>query len=257
MNAREVLEHFRSVGKWVNWDSTRDHFHHGDPNAEVRGIATTWIASFQAIEAAHAAGANLLITHEPTFYPNYPGFRSAYDLRLKKRDLLTKLSMVVMRCHDTWDRMPGVGIPDAWADFLGFEAEPRPTDRYYKVCLVEGTAGEVARAVQERTSQFGADPVRLFGDGDAKVTRMAVGTGAITRVPQMFQLGADCVLCTDDGMNSWTGGLWAVDSGVPVICVNHATAEIPGMMKMAEYLAATFPGMNAQYVACGLPPSSV
>ena len=86
---------------------------------------------------------------------------------------------------------------------------------------------------------------------------MAVGTGAITRVPQMCELGVDCLLCTDDGINSWTAGLWAIDSGVPIICVNHATAEVPGMMKMAEYLSITFPGTKAHYVPCGLPPSSV
>ena len=85
---------------------------------------------------------------------------------------------------------------------------------------------------------------------------MAVGTGAITRVRAMFELDVDCILATDDGMNTWTEGHWAVDAGFPILYVSHATAELPGMMRMAEYVEKTWPGLRAEYVPCGLPPGS-
>ena len=65
MIARDIRDHFESVGKWVDWEHTRDHFLHGSPATEVKGIATTWIPSLEAIRAAAAMGLNVIVTHEP------------------------------------------------------------------------------------------------------------------------------------------------------------------------------------------------
>ncbi len=257
MEARSIRDHFKSVGGWVDWDHTRDEFLHGSPSTEVKGIATMWIPSVEAIRAAAAMGLNVIITHEPAFYPSYPGFQSTYDLRLKKRGLLDELGIVLLRCHDTWDRMPEVGIPDAWAEWLGFETEPRPVESYYRICLTGGmTADELAAQVADKVRPLGQESVWIFGPRDAAVHRMAVGTGAITHIPEMFALDADCILATDDGVNSWTGGLWSVDSGVPMLYVNHACAELPGMMKMADYLRELYPQVPVEYLPCGFPPGS-
>ena len=73
MKAREVMEHFREVGKWVNWKKTCDQFLHGDPDMEVKGIATAWISTNAALREAAACGLNLFITHEPAFCGGYEG----------------------------------------------------------------------------------------------------------------------------------------------------------------------------------------
>ena len=65
------------------------------------------------------------------------------------------------------------------------------------------------------------------------------------------------ILATDDGMNFWEGGLWALDSGIPLIIVNHATAEKPGMQAMARYLEEKFAEVPAEYVDIALPYTSV
>jgi hypothetical protein len=67
----------------------------------------------------------------------------------------------------------------------------------------------------------------------------------------MYELKPDVILATDDGMNFWTGGLWATDLDVPLLIVNHATAEKPGMQAMARYLKAVFPGVDVEYVDVG------
>ncbi|MCK4601286.1 MAG: hypothetical protein KAU28_02390, partial [Phycisphaerae bacterium] len=81
---------------------------------------------------------------------------------------------------------------------------------------------------------------------------LCVGTGAITHLSTMHELGADVVLATDDGMNFWEGGLWSADTDVPVLIVNHATSEKPGMMAMATHLASLF-GVPAEYVDVAYP----
>jgi putative NIF3 family GTP cyclohydrolase 1 type 2 len=258
VTANDIRGHFRSVGKWVNWEQTCDQFLHGDPSTEVKGMATAWIPTNAAIGEAGRKGLNLFISHEPAFCEGFGSTPSGRQVANTKRALLDRLGMVVLRCHDTWDRMPEIGIPDAWTRWLGFAAENRPVESFYRICLTGGrSVREVARAVTAKVARLGENAVRVLGDPDAKVSRLAVGTGAITHLPSMHDLKADAILATDDGMNMWTGGIWSLDLGIPVLIVNHATAEKPGMMAMARYLSRQFPGVPSHYVDVAFPPRVV
>ena len=258
MKAIDVMSHFQEVGRWVDWDKTCDRFLHGDPDAHVKGIAVAWIPTNEAIHEASEKGCNLFITHEPAFYPGYENWDSAVELIRKKKELLDDLGIMLMRCHDTWDRMPECGIPDAWASYLGFETEERPVDSFYKTCLLDSvTVEQAARLVAEKVIILGQDTVLIFGDTKGTVRRMVVGTGAITHLPKMYASKPDLILATDDGMNFWTGGLWAADMNIPLLIVNHATAEKPGMMAMKKYLEGVFPGTPVRYVDVRYPYSSI
>ena len=258
MNASDIMAHFQTVGKWVDWDKTCDQFLHGDPKAEVKGIATAWIPTNKAIQEASENGCNLFITHEPAFYPGYETTTTGAQLVRTKKDLLDRLGITLMRCHDTWDRMPEFGIPDAWASALGFETEERPVDSFYKICLLDAlTVAQAARCIAEKVRPLGQDTVLIFGDRNRTVHRLAVGTGAITHLPSMYELKPDVILATDDGINFWTGGLWAADLDIPLLIVNHATAEKPGMQAMARYLKGIFPDIPVQYVDVQYPYSSI
>jgi len=68
LTAREVIARIQQqVG--VPWQSdTVDTFKAGDPDVPVTGIAVTMMATFDVLQRAAAAGDNLIITHEPTFF---------------------------------------------------------------------------------------------------------------------------------------------------------------------------------------------
>jgi len=250
--------HFQKVGQWVDWDKTCDQFLYGNPEAEVKGIATAWIPTNEAIQEASEKGCSLFITHEPAFYPGYEETDTAVQLIQRKKELLDKLGITLMRCHDTWDRMPKFGILDAWASFLGFETEESPVHSFYKACRLESvTAERAAQLVAKKVKSLGQDTVLIFGDRGRTVQRMVVGTGAITHLPSMYELRPDVILATDDGMNFWTGGLWATDLDIPLLIVNHATAEKPGMQAMARYLKGVFSGTPVEYVDVRYPYSSI
>jgi len=254
MKARDFREHCMSVAHWVNWEKTVDQFMDGDPDAEVRGIATTWLATNARLREAASLGLNFVIAHEGAFYPTYQNTPSGDRQHAEKHQLIDELGITLMRCHDTWDRMPEVGIPDAWASFLGFPSEPRPVESFYKICLVgDCTVEEVARLVLEKVRPLGQEVVNMVGDPETRVHRMAVGTGAITRLPQMLELGADIVLATDDGISTTSSGLWSLDLGIPMLVVNHATAELPGMMALAGYIEQHFPGVPVKYLPGEFP----
>jgi putative NIF3 family GTP cyclohydrolase 1 type 2 len=254
VRARDVDRHMRAIGSWVNWEQTVDTFKAGDPDAEVRGIAVAWQSQWPTLKAAHAAGCNMFITHEPTYYVHRDDDPGAYrDAHLDaKRAWLTETGMVVYRCHDVWDVVPHHGVRDSWARGLGLAGPPLAEDvrHYYGLYRVpRQPLGNLARHLAERVRDVGQEHVQLVGDETRTVNHLAIGTGAACRVPAMAALrtpeGAapDALLVTDDGMRFWADGSWAIDRDLPLLVVNHASAEEWGMRSLAAYLEAQFPGL--------------
>jgi len=132
---------------------------------------------------------------------------------------------------------------------LGF-IKPIAGEGYYRVYDVSGqTARSIARQVAERTKSLGQDAVQLVGPADAPVSRVAIGTGAIT--PFMHFLDAyrvDLAICTDDGFTYWRDGALAIDMGIPVIVVNHPVAEVYGMKLLADHLSNRFPDVPVHFI---------
>ena len=58
MKAKDFLDHCKQLAHWVNWEKTVDQFMDGDPDAEVRGIATTWLATNARLREAASLGLN-------------------------------------------------------------------------------------------------------------------------------------------------------------------------------------------------------
>lgn len=259
---RDIDCHMRTLGTWVRWEQTVDTFKAGDPDVPVRGIAVAWQSQWPTLKAAHAAGCNLFITHEPTFYVHRDDDPGPYqDPQLDaKRAWLEQTGMVVYRCHDVWDVVPEHGVRDSWARGLRLEGPPLAEDerRYYGLYRVQAQPlRALACSLAARVSDIGQGHVQLVGDGERIVTHLAIGTGAACRVPAMAALrtpgGAapDALLVTDDGMRFWADGSWAIDRNLPLLVVNHATAEEWGMRSLAAYLQAHFPGVPVQHFPQG------
>jgi ribosomal protein S18 acetylase RimI-like enzyme len=115
------------------------------------------------------------------------------------------------------------------------------------------TAWELADRVLAQLAPLGQQDIHVFGPKWRMVSRLGLGTGAITQVREMLALGADCLLVTDDGIATWREGAWAQDAGVPLIVVNHAVAELPGIRGLAQHLRERFLDVPVTLVAeaCG------
>ena len=258
MKANDFREHCKRTAPWVDWSDTVDQFMAGDPEATVCGIAVTWLATNACLREAASLGMNFVISHEGAFYPTYGDTASEQRHHAEKRRLIEELGITLLRCHDTWDRMPDVGIPDAWASFLGFPSEPRPVESFYRLCVVgDRSLEDLAQHILGKVQTLGQDVVNVMGEPGARTSRMAIGTGAITRLPDMLEMGADVILATDDGIHTTSSGLWSLDLGVPVLVVSHATAELPGMMAMVGYIEKHFPGVPVKYLPGQFPARAV
>ncbi len=252
MKATKLLDHFRRVGTWVMWNGREnDQFLYGDPDTEVKGIAVSWMPSMPNLLQAKDMGCNVFITHEPLYVgkANQYGVYTANGILLEENDgwvskaqWLEKEKMVVLRCHDTWDDFPVIGIHGAWAKWLGFTGKPLVQVKFYEVHEIGmGTFGSLCEHVRKQVWSLGQDAVLAIGNESKPVSKVAIGTGAITNYRFMHSLGADVLILTDDGTRLWESAQWAEDTDVPIIVVNHATAEEPGIRELAKYIKSIFP----------------
>jgi putative NIF3 family GTP cyclohydrolase 1 type 2/RimJ/RimL family protein N-acetyltransferase len=243
VTARQVSQHLKQIGPWVNWSGgTCDGFKFGDPDTVITGIAIGWQALQSTLEEAERKACNLFITHEPTFYNHMDNDQAALALPAAQHKMawLSEHQMVVYRCHDVWDTYPRLGILDSWSEFLEL-GQPYAHSNYHNIHVVPNTtAWELALRIMRRVSALNEQSIQFQGVRWQMVHKLAVGTGAITDVRKMIEMGADVLLATDDGMSYWNAGALAADMGIPLIVVNHRTAEIPGLRKLAMYLQQEF-----------------
>ncbi len=253
MKAIELQNYLRSLnGGWLNPENTVDTFKAGDPMAEVQGIAVGWMSYTWALQRALDLGCNVFVTHEPTFYDHYDNRQKILEMPavLEKKRWIEEKGLVILRCHDLWDQMPGMGIPDSWGAWLGL-GNAIAGEGYYRVYDVSGrTALQVAQHIAARVAPFGQEAVHLSGPADRPVTRAAIGTGAITPfLGFLSSYGADLGICTDDGIAYWRDAAYAIDMGIPMIVVNHHASEEAGMVSLAKHLQETFPQIPVHHVA--------
>ncbi len=249
MKAIDILEHFLSRAPWVDRDKTVDRVIIGDPDKEVARVLVTWIPSFDAVRAAIEGGYDMLMAHEPTFYDhldhrhNLEG-RASTEIGAQKKAVIDGAGLVIVRNHDTWDRWPDVGIPSAWAGFLGFGPEPAAkTENEYmhRYDIEPVTVDELARRIAARTATIGEPVLQVTGDGQVVVSKVGIGTGCIVSPAVLQSLGCDVSIVSDDGTSYWREIQRAADEGHPVIRAHHGTTEEPGMVTMTAYVNEHLP----------------
>jgi putative NIF3 family GTP cyclohydrolase 1 type 2 len=252
MKARDLHAYLLSLNVgWVNLKQTVDTFKAGDPETEIRGIAVGWMSYSWALRRALELGCNAFITHEPTYYDHYDNKQRIFEMPgvREKQRWVEESGLVILRCHDVWDQVPEIGIPASWGDWLALG--PCVAGKgYYRVYDVSGkTALQVAQQVARRVQHFGQDAVELVGAPNRPVTRVAIGTGAITPYLDMLaQYGVDLAICTDDGFTYWRDAAYAIDNGLSIIIVNHAVSEEAGLMNLAKLLQEKFKEIPVHHI---------
>jgi putative NIF3 family GTP cyclohydrolase 1 type 2 len=258
MRAYEVNQYLNGLIAALPED-TVDRVIYGDREREVVGIAVAWMPYRDTIAAAKASGVNLLVVHEPTFYDHWDGSdrlasSAAADA---KRRYIDESGITIIRCHDVWDAMPDVGIPFAWGEFLGL-GRPIASETHYNLYAVPAqTALAFAGRVAAATSTLGQECVALYGNPEAQVARVGVGTGCIASPWRLYDMGADLAVSVDDAVRAWVEGEWCHDTGRPLVVVNHNVSEEAGMASLARHLAASFPAIPVTHLHQGCSYLSV
>lgn len=178
VTAREVIARIQqNVG--VQWTTpTVDTIKAGSPDTPVTGVAVTMMATFDVLKRAAAAGHNLVITHEPTFYdhldPTDALVADGDPVIEAKLRFIREHGMVVWRFHDYSHRkrpdliQTGVLRALGWT---GYQDAAAP----WLVTIPEAPLQAVASHVADR---LGAHAIRVVGDPALRITRIALLPGA-------------------------------------------------------------------------------
>ncbi len=265
--ANDLNEYLRSLCE-VNSPSV-DRVILGDPNTEIAKIGTAWMPYWKTCRAAVSEGINVLVVHEPTFYTHWdldekendyyqapePGKSAYLQLRDEKRQWILERKLVIIRCHDVWDKMSGIGIPFAFGNALGFSNEEIVRSKpYYNVYRIQPqSALQVARGISAQLKNLGQAGVAFYGDPERRIESVGVGTGCICDPIQFMDLKPDLFIAIDDSIRTWTQTVYAEDSGHPLVVVNHGTSEEFGMRLLRDHLQSRYPHIAVVHLnqGCG------
>jgi putative NIF3 family GTP cyclohydrolase 1 type 2 len=256
MTAKDVLELIKkNLGSPWNESTYRDVFHAGDPNVEVKGIATSFMATLDMIRRAHAAGMNLVVTHETTFWNDRDDTKNLVNdaVYKVKSEFCAKNGMAVLRLHDHAHSHRPDFIMTGLLRALGWTATPNQQGpRIYTFPTT--TLGELAANIQRRTK---SKAFRVVGDPKAKVSSGTAGMGYSTG---RFSANVDVVI---NGENPETGNAYdpteyALDAAFlgmnkGQIILGHAISEEPGMEDVAEWLRTFIHDVPVKFIPSGEP----
>jgi putative NIF3 family GTP cyclohydrolase 1 type 2 len=257
LTAAGVVERIRNhVG--VSWRSqTVDRILAGDADTVVRGIAVTMMATLDVLERAVAAGKNMIITHEPTFYVHEDTTAEIQnDPTLRyKLDFIRKNNVAVFRFHDHWHARNPDGIAIGMMQQLGWEKDVDPHDP--KRFRFSGQP--LAQFCQDLQSRLNDRTMRIVGKPALPVKRVAVSWGAadrLTTIPLFASPDVDVLVVGE--AREWELVEYAQDSITAgnqkaLIILGHVVSEQGGMKYCTEWLKSFMTDVPVEFVPAAEP----
>jgi putative NIF3 family GTP cyclohydrolase 1 type 2 len=259
LTAQQVIERIqKNVG--VPWFTpTVDTFKAGDPNTPVTGIAVTMMATFDVIQRAAAAGKNLVITHEPTFYSHQDQTAMLEKhndaVYAEKAAFIRDHHMVVFRFHDHWHRRNPDGIQHGMMDALGWQAFVNPTDpRLFT--LPETTLADLASSIKHKLDIVA---MRVVGDPQLKLTKVGMMPGAGGSPRQIQMLERDDVEALVIGeVPEWETVEYVADAVTEhkhkaLLMLTHIPSEQAGMDECTTWLKTFISEVPIEFIPARQP----
>jgi putative NIF3 family GTP cyclohydrolase 1 type 2 len=259
LTAQDVIERIQQkVG--VPWRAdTVDTIKAGNAATAVTGIATTSMATLDALQRAVQAHANFVITLEPTFYSHADrdtpaparGQTTPPDDRVfaAKRDFITQHQLVVWRFSDHWRARRPDPLLQGFADALGWSGYKAPGDSpifEIPATTLASLAGELKRQLNTRGG------IRVVGRQDTRIRTVALLPGStpitasVSLLPQV-----DAIVAGE--VREWESVTYAQDvvfSGKPkgLALVGRIVSEAPAMKACADWLKTVVPDVPTTWL---------
>ena len=258
MNAGEVVARIKErLG--VPWrDATyRDTFKFGGPETVVRGIATSAFVTMEVVERAAAAGLNMIIPHEGTFWSDRDdvSILGGDAVYARKVELMRRHDIVVFRIHDHMHAQRPDFTYVGSAREIGLDSRHETAPGSHRFVIPETTLGALAAEVQRRS---GGRAIRVVGDPSARVSRVQLGVGYAT--PAVNDPEVDVLISgeqqeADGAFDSPEYVLDAAALGIAKgwIMLGHVVSEEAGMQEMAEWIGTFITEVPVRLVRGGEP----
>jgi putative NIF3 family GTP cyclohydrolase 1 type 2 len=240
---------------------TVDTIKAGDPSTIVTGIVTCFTDSMDVLRQAVALHANLIVTHEPTFY-NHRDQATLFTndpVYKEKLAYMRDHQLVVWRFHDQWHRRSPEPMTEAFTAAVGWQKYQRANDPFSFTLPPTTPPLTLDQLAQDLQQKLHARIVRVVGDPNLRVTGVAYRPGASGEASHIQALERDDVQVLIAGEASeWETVMYTQDAmqqhrPKALILLGHSTSETDGMQTAATWLATLFPGLPVHYVNSGEP----
>jgi putative NIF3 family GTP cyclohydrolase 1 type 2 len=242
----------------VPWrEQTVDRIVAGSGDVAVRGIATTMMATLDVVQRAAAAGKNLVITHEPTYYSHQDTTDELTDdpTYQYKLEFIRKNNIAIFRFHDHWHSRNPDGIAFGMIRDLGWEKNVDPQDSH----LFSFPSVPLAQFVDDIKARRKPHTMRVLGDPRLPVRKAIASWGYVSQLPGIALLARpDVDVVVGGEAREWEVVEYAQDaisSGKKkaLILLGHVVSEQAGMKYCAEWLRPIFPEIPVEFVAAADP----
>jgi Uncharacterized conserved protein len=243
----------------IDIPNTVDILKSGSPDMEVTGVAVTFIATVEVIQKAIDSGANLIITHEPTFYNHADNteWLEGDKVYSYKKKLIEDNNITIWRFHDLIHLFVPECIVEGAVKSLGWEYCVKEQSWGCAVFEVDGFSLEsIASYIKEK---LGTERLSFIGKPNMPVKRVGIMVGAQggTRQISFFKkYNVDLLICGE--INEWEVSEYVRDAAfmgekMALIVTGHYESEKDGMKYLAENLKTHIKGTPVSYIECRSP----
>ena len=255
-----------------DWPATGvDGLKAGKPETEVRGIATTAMATLDVLRQAAKAGMNLIVSHEPTFFGSRDGTAPAAAFQGRggpgpaapagedpvqkgKQEFIEKNGLVIFRLRDHWRARKENEMANGLAESLGWTSYRVPGE----VPLYDipgATLEDTVAAVRKKLNLRGG--LRAVGDAKARVRRVMLYPGQMA-LETMLKYFDQVDLLLAGEVREWECVFYAVDVNAAgekrsLVTIGRVVSEDPGMRACAAWLKTVVKGVPVEWISAGDP----
>lgn len=249
-------------------DKTCDQLITGSYHMEVTGIATTFMATVEVIQKAIQIGANLIITHEPTWFTGRDSTQWLENdpVFIEKKKLLEEHNIAVWRFHDHMHMGKEDGIYRGYElefDWAKYRIQNPASFEHFGACyqLPEMTLEELCQFFKEKLNM---EVIQIVGNPRMKVERVGVlvGGGSLglgtEELPMklMHENQLDLLICGD--IIEWTISAYVRDAAAMgmnkgMLVLGHERSEEVGMKHLGSWLKDIIGETKISFIDSGEP----
>src|SRR5215471_6469119 len=255
LTAGEVIARIKkNVG--IPWmEQTVDNLIAGSADTPVKGITTTMMATLDVMQRAAAAGRNMVITHEPTFYSHQDTLDQLKNdpTYLYKTEFIRKNNMVSFHFHDHWHRRSPDGIAFGMARELGWDKYVDPNNQRLFI-MPQIPLGKLVKDMQVKLN---IRTMRVIGDSRLPVSRVNAGWGYAGQAVNLAgRADTDVFVCGETReweLVEYVQDMIASGRKKAMIVMGHVVSEQSGMKYCTEWLKSFIPEVPIEFIAAAEP----
>lgn len=211
--------------------------------AEVQTVVTGVSANGRLIDAAIAAGADLVVVHHGLFWKGDP--QEITPLLYRRLKPLIEHDVALAAYHLPLDAHPEHGNNALLARALG-GADAQPFAEYgFRVTFPEPDGLTIQELTARVTEAVGGRTPLVVAAGPERIRTLGIVSGAATdSILEASALGLDAFLT---GEPAERGFSIATDAGIHFLAAGHHATETFGVQRLGELLAAEF-GVEHVYI---------